>query len=116
MSSAEAQLSAAKRHAEEEKEEMERNFQAELASKANKQDLDRLLNQNKRLTDSLDEAELNLQNVIIAQKTVADAASTSTRLQAVSKLRKLRQESVDNGVSIELVDMIDNFIDDFRIH
>ena len=74
----------------------------------------KLARQNESLTESLDEAEDNLNKVLEAQSQVAESATMATKLHAVSKLRKIRQESENMNAPDEVVQLLDDFINDFR--
>ena len=101
--------------AEEEKQQLseERDRALEEAQQVEQEKI-KLAKQNTNLVESLDEAEENLNKVIEAQGKVAEAASLSTRLNAVSKLRKIRQESEKVNAPEEVVQMLDDFINEFR--
>lgn len=99
---------------EQEKERLARAHEAELATKIEKKEYERVANQNERLAESLDQAEQNLDHVIAAQRTVADAATMSAKLQAVSRIRKIRQDLADKGAPDDVLDVLDTFVNDFR--
>lgn len=99
---------------EQEKERLARAHEAELATKIEKKEYERVANQNERLSESLDQAEQNLDHVIAAQRTVADAATMSAKLQAVSRIRKIRQDLADKGTPDDVLDVLDAFVNDFR--
>ena len=101
--------------AEEEKVQLLMEKEEILTQVAEKEkDVKRVSQQNKNLTESLDEAEENLQKVLEAQSQIADASRMSTKLQAVSQLRKIRQESEAKDAPEEVIAMLDSFIEDFR--
>jgi uncharacterized protein YqgV (UPF0045/DUF77 family) len=107
-------LEAERLRIEQEKENLSRAHEAELATKVEKKEYERVANQNERLSESLDQAEQNLEHVIAAQRTVADAATMSAKLQAVSRIRKIRQDLADKGTSDEVLEILDGFVNDFR--
>jgi len=108
------QVADLRRKTEVEQAEIERRHAEVLATKADRHELVLLAEQNNHLNESLEEAETNLQQVIDANRTVADAAATSARLQSVTRLRKLRNKMSEDGIQPEAVALIDAVIDDFR--
>lgn len=99
---------------EQEKERLAHAHEAELATKIEKKEYERVADQNERLSESLDQAEKNLEHVIDAQRTVADAATMSAKLQAVSRVRKIRQELAAKDVPPDVLEVLDAFVNDFR--
>lgn len=110
----ESRIEAEKKTAEAEKEALIAQHERELETKVDVTEFETVVTQKERLSENLDEAEANLTRVLEAQKTVADAATTSSRLQAVSRLRKIRDQVVGQPDNEDLLATIDAAIDEFR--
>lgn len=112
---ADEKLENARKAAQAERDALSARYEDELSRKVDASELDALNKEKERIAENLDEAERNLSRVVEAQKTVADAAATSSRLQAVSRLRKIREQVADKDGNDALLEAIDSYIDEFRI-
>lgn len=114
VSEAVARLDSLRAHTDRERESLMRQHAEELAGKADPEELAAIERQNSQLSDALEDAEKNLEQVLEANRTVAEAAATSARLHQVSSLRKLRSELATSGADFAALEKVDNLINDLR--